>query len=456
MESLKIYKDKFIYLSPHSPMTLALEQYLIKYDIKVLGFIDKNKEGKNIFKIENLILSYDYIFILSPNHFNPIYEILLRYVSKEKLIKVEMKNGKYKLNKKFLSHENRFSYIPKEVEFDRKKVVFISKSFISPNNKALYLYCIRNNVETIILTDNIAQIEELEQYNLPYKILGTKEADYEIAIAKFIIFDQGNYTYLPTLHFSQKTVQLWHGVGLKKMSKMSNITYDYFVSTSEWTNETNFEKVFQAKKFLNFGYPRNDIFFQKDENLSFLFCDKCILSTILENKDKRIILYTPTHRENNTKLALDLKLLNEQLKKINTFFIIKVHPFILEFYSILEEKNYSNIYIHNAYGDIYPLLKYIDILVSDYSSIVYDFLLLNKPIIFYIYDINEYVRNVSLLFDFDEYSPGIKVYSQNELINSFSFVDNYEKKRELIRDKFFDEKEQIASKNIIDKIFDNK
>ena len=101
------------------------------------------------------------------------------------------------------------------------------------------------------------------------------------------------------------------------------------------------------------------------------------------------------------------------------------------------------------------MLKYIDILVSDYSSIVYDFLLLNKPIVFYIYDINEYKKNVSLLFDFDEYSPGIKVYTQNELIESFLKEDIYKERREQIRDKFFDENKQFASKNILDKILLN-
>jgi CDP-glycerol glycerophosphotransferase (TagB/SpsB family) len=455
MKSLKTYKDKLIYLSPHSPMTLALKQYLFNYGINIQGFIDKNKEGKNIYKIENLTLNYDYVFILSPNHFNEIYEIFLIYVSKEKLIKVEIRSGDYNFTKDIISGVKKFFYKPKEIVIYRNKVVFISKDFISANNKALYLFCIKNKIETVILTDNKEQIKELKQYNLPYEILDTKEADYEIAIAKFIVFDQGNYTYLPALHSSQKLLQLWHGVGLKKMSKMNNITYDYFVSTSKWTNETNFKNIFEAKEFLDFGYPRNDIFFKKQDRLDSLFCDKFIEKIILENRNKKILLYTPTHRENNTKLALDLELLNEVLKSMNSLFIIKLHPFILEFYSRVEEKSYSNIFFHNAYGDIYPLLKYVDILVSDYSSIVYDFLLLNRPIIFYIYDIHEYVKNVSLLFDFDEYSPGIKVYSQDELIKAFLLEDNNQEKRELIRDKFFEEKEQFASKNILDKIFLN-
>ncbi|MCT7501670.1 CDP-glycerol glycerophosphotransferase family protein [Aliarcobacter cryaerophilus] len=456
MNILEIYKNKQIYLSPHSPMTLALEQYLLKFDIKILGFIDKNKEGENISKIENLSSNFDYIFILSPNHFNAIYESYLNFFSKEKLIKVEIKAGNYSFINSVKKEEKRFFYEPIKIQINRNKFVFISKGFISANNKALYIYCIKNKIDTTILTDNKEQIEELKQYKLPYEILDTKESDYEIAIAKYIIFDQGNYTYLPKLHYSQQTIQLWHGVGLKKMSKMNNITYDYFISTSNWTNETNFKNIFSAKEFLNFGYPRNDIFFKEEDDLDFIFCDRLILKTILDNKDKKIVLYTPTHRENNNNLLLDFDSLNDKLKQLNTIFIVKLHPFILEFYSKIEEKTYSNIFFHNAFGDIYPLLKYIDILVSDYSSIVYDFLLLNKPIVFYIYDINEYKKNVSLLFDYDEFSPGIKVKNQDELENSFSKKDEYREKREEIKNLFFDKIAQNeSSKNIIDKIKEN-
>ena len=82
--------------------------------------------------------------------------------------------------------------------------------------------------------------------------------------------------------------------------------------------------------------------------------------------------------------------------------------------------------------------------------------MLNKPIIFYNYDIDEYKKNVSLLFDYDEFSPGIKVKNQDELENSFSKKDEYREKREEIKNLFFDKIAQNeSSKNIIDKIKEN-
>ena len=392
MLSLKKIQNKTIYLSPHSPMSLALESYLADKNINIRGFIDKNKKGTNITQIEEISKEeFDYIFILSPNHFNAILQDYLEYAEKERIIQVAIDSGKYIFNCNFSLIKREFIYIPKNLEFDRKKIVFISKGFISANNKALYIYCIKNKIDTMILTDNKEQIEELKTHNLPYKILDTKEADYEIAISKYIVFDQGNYTYLPPLCPSQKIIQLWHGVGLKKMSKMNNITYDYFISTSDWTNKINFEDIFNAKKFLNLGYPRNDIFFRQEDDLDLIFCDKKIYYFI-KNSNKKIIIYMPTHRENRNELNLNFEKLNKKLQNINAIFIIKLHPFILEFYQRQYKEEYSNIFFHNAYGNIYPLLKYVDILVSDYSSIVYDFLLLDKPIIFYNYDVEEYVK----------------------------------------------------------------
>ena len=225
---LKSFYNKVIYLAPHSPMTLALKNYLEVKNINVKGFIDKNKEDTNIIKIDELAnREFDYIFILSPNHFNAIFEEYSKTINKDKIIQLSINNGQYKFNKTFNITQRDFFYIPRNIECERNKFVFISKGFISANNKALYLYCIKNKIDTTILTDNKEQIEELKQYKLPYEILDTKESDYEIAIAKFIIFDQGNYTYLPNLHNSQSTVQLWHGVGLKKMSKMKYISFNF-------------------------------------------------------------------------------------------------------------------------------------------------------------------------------------------------------------------------------------
>lgn len=157
----------------------------------------------------------------------------------------------------------------------------------------------------------------------------------------------------------------------------------------------------------------------------------------------------PTHRENRQGLNLDLTQLNKKLQEIDAIFVIKMHPFVLELYKNKPKEIFSNILFHNANGDIYPLLKHIDILVSDYSSIVYDFLLLDKPIIFYTYDLDEYQKNYQFLFDFNSYSPGVKVVNQQELEDAFSQQDNFQEQRKEIKNLFFD---QIAQKECANNI----
>ncbi len=453
MTSLKSFEHKSIYLAPHSPMTLALKSYLKSKNIEIKGFIDKNKKDTNIKQIENISdAEFDYILILSPNHFDAIASEYLKYISRDKIIKVSIDGGRYMFESDFTINKREFAYIPKNIEFDRKKVVFISKGFVGANNKALYLYCVKNGIETTILTDNNKQIDELKKHDLPCEILDTKEADYEIAIAKYIIFDQGNYTYLPPLHSDQKTLQLWHGVGLKKMNRLEHITYDYFISTSKWTNETNFEHIFSAKEFLNLGYPRNDIFYRDEDELDLLFCDRKIYD-LAKNSSKKVMLYMPTHRENRTDLNLDLARLEQKLQQVDAILILKLHPFVLEHYKSSKKMEFSHIYSHDAHGDIYPILKYVDTLISDYSSVVYDFLLLDKRVIFYNYDIAEYTKNVPLLFDYDEFSSGEKAKDQDGLESLLVADDTFARSRAKIRDLFFDKIAQgVSSQNIIEKM----
>ena len=447
---MKRFENLKILLAPHSPSTLALKKNLENFSINVIGFIDKNKKDKNIYNIKEIKkISFDNIIIFSPNHFESIYDEYLKYISKDIIYKAEYHLSKYIFKKDIIFNKRKIDILPCNINVKRDKFVFICKSFIGSNNKSFFLYCYKHNINSIILTDNLHQLDELKKLNLPCELLNTKESDYEIAYAKFIIFDQGNYTYLPKLHKEQKTIQLWHGVGLKKMSKLNNIKYDYFISTSHWTNNTNFKNIFLANRFLSCGYPRNDIFMIEEDNVDIILSDKTIYDFVKKKKKEKIILYMPTHREDRTKLPLDFIILNNDLRKLNIYLIVKLHPFMNKLYDKIV---FSNILFHNEQGDIYPILKYVDILVSDYSSVVYDFLLLDRPIIFFNYDMDEYIKNVEFLFDYTKYSPGLFVKNQNELLDAIIKKDKFSEKRLKVREMFFDDLNMLASEKILEKI----
>jgi len=459
---MNTFTNKKIFIAPKTPISMAFKEYLdqlIQYDF--LGYIDKTKIERHTTKIDQINNDFDYIIIISPNHYKSIYSDYISLIDKEKLYIVNIVNQAYQLTKTIQNNtSNNIEYYSKDIDSNNNKregIVFISKGFIDANNKYLFLSCLKQNIYASIVTDNLDQIKQLEEHNLPCRILDTNKGDEIIAKAKYIVFDQANYTYF-YISPNQITIQLWHGVGLKKMSKLTNITYDYFISTSNWTNETNFKNVFCAKTYCDFGYPRNDILLKKDEDkLDLLFCNKELYKL---SKNNKTILYMPTIREyvfsqktpptQHYVLPLDLKKLNEALNQMNFTMIIKLHPYVIEFFKDLAlHEQFTNIKFHPTQGDIYPILKYTDILITDYSSIAYDFLFLDKPIIFFDYDRDMYEKNMGgFLFDYDKYSPGIKVKNQDELIEAIKSNDNHQNDRIEVKNKFFSHK-IFSSKQII-------
>lgn len=469
---MKNFENKKIYIAPKTPISISFKEYLLnEINYEFLGYLDKVKEEEDVLKVEKIVdKDFDFIIIISPNHDNAIYQEYIKIIDSKKIKIVKIENNYYNLQDKVIDiKDSIIEELSKEIDTNnikRETVAFICKGFIDSNNKYLYLYLLKNGIKSYIVTDNKSQINELKEYNLPYFELGTNEGDRAIANAKYLVFDQANHTYFYKSP-NQKTIQLWHGVGLKKMAKLTNIEYDYFVSTSDWTNETNFRNVFCAKEYFNCGYPRNDIFFKIEEKEDMIFCDKEIFSFVKNKQFEKVVLYMPTIREYffNKNINLDKKdilpidfyKLNDDLAKNDFMFIIKFHPHVMEFFKeFIITEQFSNIKFYTTQGDIYPVIKYIDILVTDYSSIAYDFLLLDRPIIFFDYDRKTYENNMGgFLFDYDKYSPGIKANNQEELTKALFLADIYKEQRECVKNIFFDKNEQLASKNILDKIFLN-
>lgn len=450
------FENKKVFIAPYSTLTQRLHEILLKKNIQLLGFIDKNAKGKNIFKLPDMAKkNFDYVLILSPNHFHNMYDEYSLHINFLKLVHVSLGDEEYDFkiyDKK--PQQKPFAHLPSNQVQEKNKIVFISENFISSNNKYFYLFCQNINKNTIMLTSNDSQLNELQKHNLNVKKIGTEEADYEIATTKFLIFDQVGYDEkLPPLTKEQITIQQWHGVGLKKLTSTSKRVYDYYISTSSWTNRTNFQKIFNARNFVNYGYARNDVLLKpKLSSTDILFCDTNILNHITKS-DATIALYMPTYRTHKNSLSLNLEALNQQLKAINTLMILKLHPFMLTYYKHKIENQYENILIHNTHGDIYPLLRYVDILISDYSSVVYDFLLLDRKIIFYVYDKKQYNKTMEFLFDYDEFSPGVQVKKIDELVQEMANEkDKYKEKRAKVLKQFFDFYDGNSSKRIYENI----
>jgi CDP-glycerol glycerophosphotransferase (TagB/SpsB family) len=355
-----------------------------------------------------------------------------------------------------------------KINYQRKGIVFISKSFIGNNSKALFVKVSQKSKQVSLLTDNLVQLNKLKSEGFNVQILDSCRAMWKIASAKTVIQDQGNFTEpLKALSSEQITIQMWHGVPLKRMNRMGNITYDAMISTSDYVNDTSLADVIVSRKYFNYGYPRNDLLLTEHDSEDLVLCDMELYDLAKSHfaKGSKVIVYMPTHRESATSIGstppplipLNFESLDSSLKKLDTRLIVKLHPFVKQFQDMhMPKKGYENIHFHSAEGDIYPLLKYTDILITDYSSIYFDFLLLDRPIIFFSYDYEEYSTNMNgFVYDYESFAPGPKVKTEKELVAEIEKQANGEDKhrteRKFVRDKFYTHQDAKSSSRICEK-----
>lgn len=243
-----------------------------------------------------------------------------------------------------------------------------------------------------------------------------------------------------------RLVQLWHGVGFKRieLDKWRNEAeakkflssrwflwprmvrrhlygrapmYDAVATTSTFYRENVFSTAFRSRHFPVTGYPRNG--FAREHPLTWINVDPGMRSKLEEwiELDRKPVFLAPTFRDSRaTPLGLD----NEQLARLDAFcglhgfeFVFKFHPY---------ERGASKIsgkhlHVLDPRSDAYPLLPSMHALVTDYSSIYMDFLLLNRPVFFLTPDLEEYISSDrGIQFDFESMTPGPKFRSWDELM----------------------------------------
>ena len=142
--------------------------------------------------------------------------------------------------------------------------------------------------------------------------------------------------------------------------------------------------------------------------------------------------------------------MSEFCRKNNLMFVCKFHPYLTLSKVSLPE----NIRLVDSKSDVYPLLPLCDVLLTDYSSVYFDFLLVDKPIVFYPYDYKKYIsKNRELLFDYDSMTPGKKVTDENDLYTAFedimiNNIDDFADVRQRLRDLSFSNADGLAAKRL--------
>lgn len=239
------------------------------------------------------------------------------------------------------------------------------------------------------------------------------------------------------LHFKKsytKSVNTWHGIPLKKIGNDVAGRNDFdFSDTNLFCYSGNYEYEIYKRAFnLNdqnlykIGMPRNDLILENNKEVVKKIREKYAL------KDKKIILYAPTWREDPEDLELMDLLEWEKLLSKDYVLLIKGHGLAKDW----EFKENSFVIDVSEYEETSELMIASDILITDYSSIMFDYSLLEKPIFIYMTDYEKYKKERGIYFDLKE--SELSVFEADSSL--LSHLQSYNEKEEKMKSKAFSEK----------------
>lgn len=416
---------KIIIFGTGSTAEIALKK--INKEIDILAVSDNNEEKWdklwNNYKVisPSEINKYDYDYILICSMFtNEIIESLMeKGVRRHKIIPyfnncdLEEQIAREDRLRKMIFKQN-----------NNKKVALLTRRNSGCNCLALY-----KRVPEYIKNNFFLELIDLEEYKQRWQ-------DFEVAFT----------THMESRNFKNRiNIETWHGFPIKSLGLLekncidnisrANSGIDYVLS---YSNLYSFimSSVYNIdiRKFITTGMPRNDLL-QNPKS-------KALISQLIgrDVENKKLIFYVPTFRNRMVKkiregievLSQDNDLINidSYMNSIEGYFIVKKHPVEGD---EIKNTNYKNIFFLEDEDfktlniDFYEILGGSDILITDYSSVYFDYLLLDKPIIFWTKDLEIYEERRGFLFDnVDKWMPGPKVKTVFELIDAIDkFINNY-------------------------------
>ncbi|MDZ5254378.1 CDP-glycerol glycerophosphotransferase family protein [Clostridium sp. LIBA-8841] len=267
---------------------------------------------------------------------------------------------------------------------------------------------------------------------------------YELCTSKIIITNfrttdtfikRKDQYYIQTWHSSLRLKQIERDAedtlpkDYVKMAKSDSKKIDLLLSGCKYSTDIFKRAFWYDGEIFEHGTPRNDIFFEKNT-----MANQEIKYKLNINKDKKIILYAPTFRKNNglEVYNIDYSLIINSLKnKFNNdwFFLVKLHPHLV---SKSRDLVFGEGVIDvTSYDDIQELLSVSDILISDYSSLMFDFALSEKPCFLYVPDLDEYTKADRKLYFDIKALPFISVKNNIELKAAIEDFDLYKYKKGL-------------------------
>ena len=292
------------------------------------------------------------------------------------------------------------------------------------------------------------------------------------ATSKVVVLDE----FTPQIHYidlrdDTKLIQLWHACGAFKTFGFTRLSkpkgspqptrnhrsYDFVTVSSTYCKKCHSEGFgIATDNVVATGIPRTDVFF--DENYK-AAARKKFYDAHPTFKGKKIILFAPTFRGMVKETAFyptEMFDINEVCSKIPDDYaiIIKHHPFVNDVQPI-PDRYKDRVIDLSADNELNDLLFVTNVIITDYSSLVFEASLIDIPMIFYVFDLEKYINERDFYFDFKLYAPGKIVYSTEQLIDSIKNEDYCTEKIKPFADMFFDYRDGRSTQRVVKLIYDN-
>lgn len=393
-------------------------------------------------------------------------------------LKTYGKDRNFRRNARYASYIEKYAIDDKMIVYE----AFHGKGLVC-NPYAIFKYLVNHEDYkdyTHVWAVNNLEADFIKEYShlKNVKFVRIYGRDYLKAIsrAKYLI---NNVTF--PIYFQKREGQVyintWHGTPLKHLGNDENtaamdaaknmirnmMCCDYFLNQNKFSTDAmksafELEDIYKGE-FIEEGYPRTDIILNTDTEVM-----KEKLRKIGIHINKKVVLYAPTWRgtvqkvENNTsRLAEDIKRLKEMVGDEYDI-LLKLHQ--LE-YKYVDAINEEGIYSIPVEWDANEILSITDILITDYSSIYFDYLVTGKPILFYMYDKERYIdTRGTYIAVTEENMPG-------PILRNIEEVTNAIKEIEVVKERYAEQYAQAVkqycakqdgqvTKRIIDYIFNKQ
>lgn len=355
---------------------------------------------------------------------------------------------------------------------DKNTVLIIPRRGDAFNGNSKYFFCYlvaqgqSYGVKPYLLMKNSDIYRELKSMGAPVLAYPSLEAFRIMMSAGTTVVENTMWggVLRPAFVAGSRLYQVWHGTGIKNVGADdpriarrkgrsalgrfraavtgTNVPFDVMVFSSKAHMEGR-KHAFNFKGHFINGQPRNDVVFGTFEGnaLAELGTDQPALDRIkaARTEGKKVILYTPTWRKKSAdqpESFFDWGALEDFAKAQNAIVIVKPHP---------KDKDYAQpsdvIVPYAAAKDVYHTFQYVDVMISDFSSIFTDFLLIDKPLVFFQPDRDDYTGARGFQFDLDAILPGPIVHDQQALHKELNNVfeggeDNYRTERQRVLAEF--------------------